>query len=119
MLTIFISCLNGGKYLQILICVLAKKDHSYNNLKLISETKVGIVAQCCSFKNAPRTKTQFLTNLALKINVRLGGSNMELFKQPQCLRSKGHVMFIGTEVNHLVSYNSTCPSIVDVVVITN
>eukprot|EP00257_Ricinus_communis_P027453 XP_025014867.1 protein argonaute 2 isoform X2 [Ricinus communis] len=110
---------NGGEYLQILVCVLPKEDPGYSNLKWICETKVGIVTQCCLSENAFRPKAQFLANLALKINAKLGGSNVELFKQPQCLQSKGHVMFIGADVNHPSSYNSTSPSIAAVVATMN
>ncbi|KAJ9174711.1 hypothetical protein P3X46_013327 [Hevea brasiliensis] len=106
----------GGTHLQILVCVMPREDPGYNNLKWISETKVGILTQCCLTKNCNRAnKDQFLANIAIKINAKLGGSNVELSKQPQCLQSKGHVMFVGADVNHPGSYNSTSPSIAAVV----
>ncbi|XP_058007094.1 protein argonaute 2 isoform X3 [Hevea brasiliensis] len=105
----------GGAGLQIIVCVMPKEDPGYNNLKWISETKVGILTQCCLTKNCNTAKDQFLANLALKINAKLGGSNVELIEQPHSLQSKGHVMFVGADVNHPGSYNSTSPSIAAVV----
>ncbi|EEF46606.1 conserved hypothetical protein [Ricinus communis] len=50
---------------------------------------------------------------------RLRGSNVELFKRPQCLESKGHVVFIRADVNQPGSYNSTSPSLAVVIVTMN
>ncbi|KDP42423.1 hypothetical protein JCGZ_00220 [Jatropha curcas] len=109
----------GGSHLQILLCVLPEQDPGYNNLKWISETKVGILTQCCLSANANKSKDQFLANVALKINAKLGGSNMELLTQPQCLQSKSHVMFIGVDSNRPGPLNATSPSIAAVVATMN
>jgi eukaryotic translation initiation factor 2C len=109
----------GGGNLQILLCVMSRKDDGYKSLKWISETQLGIVTQCCLSTCANQAKDQFLTNLAIKINAKLGGSNVELNDPLPHFGGKAHVMFIGADVNHPGSWNTTCPSIAAVVATMN
>ncbi|XP_049383781.1 protein argonaute 2-like [Solanum stenotomum] len=91
---------NKGE-LQMIVCVMASKDNGYKYLKWVSETKIGIVTQCCLSSNAyNNAKDQFLANLCLKINAKLGGSNMELMERLPNFGSEDNVMFIGADVNH-------------------
>ncbi|KAK6797099.1 hypothetical protein RDI58_004801 [Solanum bulbocastanum] len=54
---------NKGK-LQMIVCVMESKDNGYKYLKWVSETKIGIVTQCCLSSNAyNNAKDQFLANL--------------------------------------------------------
>ena len=71
-------CKYNQAHLQLLLCVMAKKSPGYKYLKWISETKLGIVTQCCLSNSANEGEGKFYTNLALKINAKLGGSNLEL-----------------------------------------
>lgn len=71
-------CKYNQAHLQLLLCVMAKKSPGYKYLKWISETKLGIVTQCCLSNSANEGEDKFYTNLALKINAKLGGSNVEL-----------------------------------------
>ncbi|CAK9182106.1 unnamed protein product [Ilex paraguariensis] len=91
--------------LQIVVCVMTAKHPGYKHLKWVSETQVGIVTQCCLASEANKGKDQYLANLALKINAKLGG------EEP--------VMFVGADVNHPGALNSTCPSIAAVVATMN
>ncbi|KAL4606554.1 hypothetical protein ACB092_09G111500 [Castanea dentata] len=107
----------GKGHLQILLCVMSRKDAGYKNLKWISETKVGIVTQCCL--STSRLNDQYFANLATKMNAKLGGSNVELNDPLPHFGGKGHVMFVGADVNHPGARNLTSPSIAAVVATMN
>ncbi|KAK6945508.1 Piwi domain [Dillenia turbinata] len=109
----------GMGNLQILICVMSQRDNGYKTLKWICETEMGLVTQCCLSGSANEAKDQYLANLAMKINAKLGGSNVELLERLPRFESAGFVMLIGADVNHPAPHNKTCPSIAAVVATVN
>ncbi|CAI9788027.1 unnamed protein product [Fraxinus pennsylvanica] len=104
----------SGK-LQLIVCVMTKKDPGYKYLKFVSETKIGVITQCCLSMNANKGQDQYLANLCIKINAKLGGSNVELSGRLPHFEGKEQVMFIGADVNHPGRKDSSCPSIAAVV----
>lgn len=102
--------------LQIIICVMPEIHNGYNYLKFVSETEIGVMTQCCLSVNANKQNCdQFLANLGLKINVKMGGHNMELFEKFPHFSTDDHYMFIGADVNHPAPSNIKSPSISAVV----
>lgn len=50
-------------------------------VKRVGDTVLGMATQCVQMKNVQRTTPQTLSNLCLKINVKLGGVNNILLPQ--------------------------------------
>lgn len=110
----------GGRgNLQLILCVMARKDDGYKYIKWISETKMGIVTQCCISKNANKANDQYLANLGMKINAKLGGSNVELNNRLPLFEDDSPVMLIGADVNHPRPMDRSSPSIAAVVASMN
>ncbi|KAA8529385.1 hypothetical protein F0562_033816 [Nyssa sinensis] len=106
--------------LQLLICVMERKHKGYGDLKRIAETSVGVVSQCCLFPNLGKLSSQFLANLALKINAKIGGCTVALYNSlpsqiPRLLQLDDPVIFMGADVTHPHPLDDTSPSVAAVV----
>ncbi|KAJ0027745.1 hypothetical protein Pint_35058 [Pistacia integerrima] len=107
-----------GKQLQLLIIILPDATGSYGTIKRICETELGIISQCCQPSQASRLSKQYFENLALKINVKVGGRNTVL--NDAIRRRIPHVtdrptIIIGADVNHPEPCKDSSPSIAAVV----
>ncbi|KAM7280556.1 hypothetical protein ACFE04_007690 [Oxalis oulophora] len=70
----------SGSVTDLLIVILPDNNGPlYGKVKRICETELGLISQCCLQKNVLMGKDQYLGNLALKINVKVGGRNTILF----------------------------------------
>lgn len=106
--------------LQLLICVMEKKHKGYADLKRIAETSIGVVSQCCLYPNLSKLTSQFLANLALKINAKVGGCTVALYNSlpsqiPRLLRPDEPVIFMGADVTHPHPLDDYSPSVAAVV----
>ncbi|KAI3744226.1 hypothetical protein L1987_57303 [Smallanthus sonchifolius] len=101
--------------LQMIVCVMPEIHHGYKYIKLVSEIEIGVMTQCCLSQNANKSTDQFLANLGMKINAKLGGENMELVERFPLFSREDHFMFIGADVNHPAASNTSSPSIAAVV----
>ncbi|KAK1586824.1 hypothetical protein Q3G72_006446 [Acer saccharum] len=105
-----------GKQLQLFIIILPDATGSYGKIKRVCETKLGVVSQCCRPKQASKLKDEYFDNIALKINLKVGGRNTVL--DDAIRRSIPHVynsptIIIGAVVTRLGKNSS--PSIASVV----
>lgn len=91
-------------------------------MKRICETELGIISQCCQGKLASKFNKQILTNIALKINAKVGGTNTVLndaISRQIPLVSDSPTIIFGADVTHPapgvdfgLSYAAVCCSLV-------
>lgn len=106
--------------LQLVICLMERKHKGYADLKRIAETSVGVVSQCCLYPNLEKLSSQFLANLALKINAKVGGCTVALYNSlpsqiPRLFHLDEPVIFMGADVTHPHPLDDTSPSVAAVV----
>ncbi|XP_038052098.1 protein argonaute-2-like isoform X1 [Patiria miniata] len=101
--------------LQLIVVVLPGKTPVYAEVKRIGDTLLGIATQCVQMKNVNRTTAQTLSNLCLKINVKLGGVNNILVPNQRPALFRQPVIFLGADVTHPPAGDDKKPSIAAVV----
>ncbi|KAM7255757.1 hypothetical protein ACFE04_011498 [Oxalis oulophora] len=108
-----------GKELDLLLAILPDSNGSlYGDLKRICETELGIISQCCLTKYVFKISKQYLANVSLKINVKMGGRNTVLMDAISCripLVSDIPTIIFGADVTHPENGEDTSPSIAAVV----
>lgn len=103
---------------MFLLCILPTKKTSnlYGPLKKLLETRIGAITQCIV---PPKpVNDQYLTNVALKVNAKLGGYNSLLeneFHKRLPKISRTPTLIIGMDVSHGSAGYSDTPSISAVV----
>ncbi|CAN1266715.1 Protein argonaute 1 [Linum perenne] len=111
--------LQKGKELDLLIVILPDNNGSlYGDLKRICETDLGLVSQCCLTKHVFKMSKQYLANVALKINVKVGGRNtvlVDAISRRIPLVSDRPTIIFGADVTHPHPGEDTSPSIAAVV----
>ncbi|KAF7823308.1 protein argonaute 5-like isoform X1 [Senna tora] len=101
--------------LQLLIIILPDVK---GRIKRICETELGIVTQCSQPKEASKLSKQYLENLALKINVKVGGRNTVLqdaINRRIPLVTDHPTIIFGADVTHPQPGEDSSPSIAAVV----
>ncbi|XP_065881060.1 protein argonaute 1 [Euphorbia lathyris] len=108
-----------GKELDLLIVILPDNNGSlYGDLKRICETDLGVVSQCCLTKHVFRMSKQYLANVSLKINVKVGGRNtvlVDALTRRIPLVSDRPTIIFGADVTHPHPGEDSSPSIAAVV----
>ncbi|KAL3626338.1 Protein argonaute 10 [Castilleja foliolosa] len=118
---VYHACMNKlkGKELELLLAILPDNNGSlYGDLKRICETDLGIITQCCLTKHVFKINKQYLANVSLKINVKMGGRNTVLVDALSCripLVSDIPTIIFGADVTHPENGEETSPSIAAVV----
>ncbi|KAI1243657.1 hypothetical protein IHE44_0001291 [Lamprotornis superbus] len=97
--------------LQLVVVILPGKTPVYAEVKRVGDTVLGMATQCVQMKNVQRTTPQTLSNLCLKINVKLGGVNNILLPQGRPPVFQQPVIFLGADVTHPPAGDGKKPSI--------
>lgn len=87
--------------------------HSYGDLKRASDTEVGIVSQCMLAKHIQKCNPQYIANILLKVNTKLGGKNTVIAENLPKF-GKGTIVF-GADVTHPSPFDRTRPSVAAIV----
>ena len=88
--------LQDHKDCRLIIYVVPKLDELYSNIKYLSEIVFGVVTQCVSQdKSKQFVQMQYVSNLMLKINSKLGGSNVHLAPESKVAYLKKKTMIMG------------------------
>ncbi|GBC09434.1 hypothetical protein RclHR1_08860007 [Rhizophagus clarus] len=97
---------------QLVICILPNTSSQlYGTIKYVGDTIIGVVTQCIQSKYLLQAKDQYCSNISLKINVKLGGTNSFLtLKQNPFLNEKTSIL-MGADVIHPGVSDNYCPSI--------
>uniref|UniRef100_A0A5K3FNC3 Protein argonaute-1 n=1 Tax=Mesocestoides corti TaxID=53468 RepID=A0A5K3FNC3_MESCO len=101
--------------LQLIVVVLPGKTPVYAEVKRVGDIMFGLATQCVQSKNVNKTSPQTLSNLCLKINVKLGGINSILVPAVRPAVFREPVIFFGADVTHPPAGDKTKPSIAAVV----
>ncbi|CAN1159284.1 Protein argonaute 1 [Linum perenne] len=108
-----------GKELDLLVVILPDNNGSlYGDLKRICETDLGLVSQCCLTKHVFKMSKQYLANVSLKINVKVGGRNtvlVDALSRRIPLVSDRPTIIFGADVTHPHPGEDSSPSIAAVV----
>ncbi|XP_057959828.1 protein argonaute 10-like isoform X1 [Malania oleifera] len=108
-----------GRELELLLAILPDNNGSlYGDIKRICETDLGLISQCCLTKHVFKISKQYLANVSLKINVKMGGRNTVLLDAISCripLVSDIPTIIFGADVTHPENGEDSSPSIAAVV----
>ena len=90
---------------KLLLFVLDMADSAvYNKIKRLGDIDYGIHTVCMLGKNYNQIQTdknlQFFANIALKVNLKLGGTNHRLNKSDLGIVGEGKTMLVGLDVTH-------------------
>ncbi|OAL31298.1 hypothetical protein AYO20_08208 [Fonsecaea nubica] len=101
-----------------LLVILPSKDtRIYNRVKTACDVKEGLLNVCAvASKFVKPYNDQYFANLALKVNLKLGGRNHSLDNQKLGIVAEGKTMIVGLDVTHpSPSSAKTAPSVSGIV----
>lgn len=114
LITAYQRAKQGGRTPQIIMCLLPGTGVPlYAEIKRVGETVLGIPTQCVQGRHTRRPNRQYCANVALKINAKLGGSNVFVEKLP--FVGDAPTIVFGADVTHPAPGDGNKPSICAVV----
>jgi eukaryotic translation initiation factor 2C len=111
------SVLESDRPQFLLIILPERQTELYSNIKLVCDVRLGIRNGCVvANKFFKPDNHQYFANVALKINLKLGGRNQSLEDNALGLIAQGKTMLVGLDVTHpSPGSKDTAPSIAAIV----
>ncbi|KAH7388486.1 hypothetical protein KP509_16G078000 [Ceratopteris richardii] len=105
-----------GKDLDLIICIMPPTNNKfiYAAVKRVCDIELGVVSQCCLSGHVKERKADYIANLLLKVNVKMGGYNAQLVDEKNRrlpLISEVPSIIIGLDVSHPRVGDDQSPSI--------
>ncbi|KAK5548619.1 hypothetical protein LTR46_011956, partial [Exophiala xenobiotica] len=100
----------------VLVIIPSMDSAIYNRVKYACDVKVGLINVCVIASKFAKANDQYLANVALKFNLKLGGRNQKLELSSLGVLCEGKTMVVGLDVTHpSPGSSSTAPSVVGIV----
>lgn len=96
----FSSTPNKAPPKLILVVLPSTKALIYNRVKLACDVREGLVNVCVLAPKFAKANAQYHANVALKVNLKLGGRNQFLENAKLGILSEGRTMVVGIDVTH-------------------
>lgn len=107
---------NGIPPKLVLVIIPEINSVIYNRVKYAGDVKEGILNVCVLAQKFAKSNDQYHNNVALKVNLKLGGQNQILEPSKLGLLAEGKTMVIGIDVTHPApGSSSNAPSIASIV----
>ena len=97
----------ASQFAKLLLVMLPYKDTVlYKRIKVVGDLKVGIPTVCvlgnkfCNKRNNKGPDLQYFANVALKLNLKIGGTNQLLEVEENSIISQDKTMIVGIDVTH-------------------
>lgn len=106
-----------GKNIELLFCVIPDRGDTYGKVKQCAELDCGILTQCIKASTLSRkgNDQSTVSNILLKVNAKLNGTNHKLAQNSVQPLMKKPFMLIGADVTHPSPGQDQIPSVVGVV----
>lgn len=103
---------------KLLLCVISNFGDAYARVKQAAEIRCGILTQCVKEQTMSRKATDQSTvsNILLKVNAKMGGTNHRLADMSKLPVQKRAHMIIGADVTHPSPDQTRIPSVVGVAI---
>lgn len=113
------AALTASKQPSLLLIILPEKQAPlYNRIKHIGDTKAGVHTICVVGEKfaSPRGQDKYFANVALKFNLKLGGTNQMIESNKLGIINEDKTMVVGLDVTHPSPGSaSTAPSVAGMV----
>ena len=102
---------------RLLLVIMPSADTTiYNSVKYACDVKEGLLNVCVVAEKFARANSQYFANVALKVNLKLGGRNQFLDNSKLGILAEGKTMVVGIDVTHPSPGSSAnAPSVASIV----